>query len=70
VVFLAVVFLAVVFFAGLAFLAADVVLAAAFLALDTVAVVTLGSFFAPETTAFSSAPARNFGTALFFARTR
>jgi hypothetical protein len=36
----------------------------------TVAVVTFGSFLAPETNAFSSAPARNFGTAVFFARVR
>ena len=34
------------------------------------AAATLGSFFSPETTAFSSAPARNFGTDVFFARTR
>ncbi len=36
----------------------------------TVVVVTFGSFLAPETKAFSSAPARNFGTAVFFARVR
>src|SRR6266496_2055757 len=29
---------------------------------------SFGSFFAPETTAFSSAPARNFGTVVFLAR--
>jgi hypothetical protein len=46
---------------------AVVVFAAAFFA---VAAVTLGIFFAPETYAFSSAPARNFGTAVFFARVR
>jgi hypothetical protein len=34
------------------------------------AAVSLGSFLAPDTTAFRSAPARNFGTAVFFARTR
>jgi len=34
------------------------------------AALSLGSFLAPETTFLNSAPARNFGTALFFARTR
>ena len=66
------------------FLAADfaapVFLAADFLALDAEAVVlavvffaaaaTLGNFLSPATTAFSSAPGRNFGTDVFFARTR
>jgi hypothetical protein len=46
---------------------AVVVFAAAFFA---VAAVTLGIFFAPETYAFRSAPALNFGTAVFFARVR
>jgi hypothetical protein len=32
--------------------------------------VSLGSFFAPDTTAFRSAPGLNFGTAVFFARMR
>ncbi len=32
--------------------------------------VSFGSFFAPETTAFRSAPALNFGTAVFFALIR
>ena len=66
--FAAAVFLVVVFFAAV-FLAADAVvvfLAVAFAA----ATATVGSFFAPETTAFSSAPARNFGTAVFLARVR
>jgi putative acetyltransferase len=35
--------------------------------LATAATVSSGSFFAPETTAFRSAPARNFGIAVFFA---
>ena len=35
-----------------------------------VAAETFGSFFAPETIAFRSAPALNFGTAVFFARFR
>jgi prolipoprotein diacylglyceryltransferase len=46
------------FFAG----AALVAVAAGF------GVVSLGNFFAPETTALSSAPARNFGTTVFLAR--
>jgi hypothetical protein len=75
VVLLAADFLAVAFFAGaLDFEVAEVegladvvVLAAEVLA---VAAETLGSFFAPETIAFRSAPALNFGTAVFFARLR
>jgi hypothetical protein len=35
--------------------------------LATAATVSSGSFFAPETTAFRSAPALNFGIAVFFA---
>ena len=45
-----------------------------FLAVDdaraALAAATLGSFFAPDTTAFRSAPGRNFGTAVFLARVR
>ncbi len=52
------------------FLAVAVARLAVFLAPEAVAAATLGSFFWPDTTAFSSAPARNFGTAVFFARTR
>jgi hypothetical protein len=44
----------------------DVVLEA--VVLDAALVVALGIFFAPDTKAFSSAPARNLGTAVFFAR--
>ena len=54
---------AVDFFAGAALVAVDVALA-------MVEAAALGAFFAPETTAFRSAPARNFGTAVFFARVR
>jgi len=61
--------------------AAPVALAADFLAPEAEAVAlavdflaaaaaTLGSFLSPATTAFSSAPGRNFGTDVFFARTR
>src|SRR5215207_3678138 len=50
--------------AGVAFLAG----AAALVAVACLGVVSFGSFFAPETTAFSSAPARNFGTTVFLAR--
>jgi hypothetical protein len=46
---------------------AVVVCAAAFFA---VVAVDFGIFLAPETYAFSSAPALNFGTAVFFARVR
>ena len=46
---------------------AVVVFAAAFFA---VAAVDFGNFLAPETYAFNSAPALNFGTAVFFARVR
>jgi len=35
-----------------------------------VLIATLGSFLAPDTTALRSAPARNFGTAVFLARVR
>ncbi len=62
---LAVDFFAADFFAGDDFVAVD--LRAGAVALATVA---RGSFLAPETTAFSSAPALNFGTAVFFARIR
>jgi hypothetical protein len=46
---------------------AVVVFAAAFFA---VVVVDFDTFLSPETYAFSSAPGRNFGTAVFFARVR
>jgi hypothetical protein len=46
---------------------AVVVFAAAFFA---VVAVSFGTFLAPETYAFRSAPALNFGTAVFFARVR
>ncbi len=62
-VFRAVVFRAVVFFAGAA-------LAAVFFAGDALATTTFGSFLAPDTTFFRSAPARNFGMAVFFALIR
>ena len=53
------------------FLAGDAGFAPAPRAVEVaLATVSLGSFFAPDTTAFSSAPARNFGTAVFFALTR
>jgi hypothetical protein len=47
--------------------------AVAFVAVDragaaVLAMTSFGSFFAPDTTAFSSAPARNFGTVVFLAR--
>ncbi len=74
------VFLAVDFFAVFlaAFLAAFL---AVFLAVDAVALevvffaglaaaATVGSFLSPDTTALSSAPARNFGTDVFLACTR
>jgi hypothetical protein len=44
----------------------DVVLEAA--VFDALLVVAFGTFLAPDTKAFNSAPARNFGTAVFFAR--
>jgi hypothetical protein len=44
----------------------DVVLEAA--VFDAALVVAFGTFLAPDTKAFNSAPARNFGTAVFFAR--
>lgn len=57
--------------AGVDFLAAVVFLVAAPAAFFAVPVaaerVSFGSFFAPETTALSSAPGLNFGTAVFFA---
>ncbi len=67
------VFLAVeVFFAVVVFLAGDddVDFRVEDVVADAVEAATLGSFLAPETTAFRSAPARNFGTAVFFARVR
>ncbi len=79
---LAAVFLADVFagallavvFAGEAFLAADAADAAALpgaaAAAPAAASVSLGSFLAPETTFFRSAPGLNFGTAFFFALMR
>jgi hypothetical protein len=82
VVFFAVVLLAaVVFFAGVDFLAVDffaVVRAAPvvvavldfFAAAAGAASVSFGSFFAPETTFLRSAPAANFGTAVFLALMR
>jgi hypothetical protein len=57
---------AVVFFAG----AFDAPPAAAFAVLVAASNVSLGSFLAPDTTAFSSAPALNLGTAVFFALRR
>ncbi|MDF2968344.1 MAG: hypothetical protein K0Q93_2122 [Nocardioidaceae bacterium] len=74
VVFFAAVDFAAVFLAGadlvvVDFLAgADAVLLADFLA-TALTGDGLGSFLAPETTALNSAPARNFGTAVFLART-
>ncbi len=59
----------VVDLAGVDFFADDV-LDALDVALATVEAAALGAFFAPETTAFRSAPARNFGTAVFLARVR
>ena len=68
---LVVAFFDAVFLAGVDFFAAAAFVAGAVdVALATVEAATLGSFFAPETTAFKSAPARNFGTAVFFARVR
>lgn len=67
------------FFAAVCVLAAllpdEAALAAVFFAADVVVPVRdpaagLGSFFAPETTAFKSAPGLNFGTAFFLARIR
>ncbi len=74
--FLAVLFFAVDFFAGVAFavallvvfLAAAAVLRTVGWAVDVAAsMVSFGSFLAPETTAFRSAPALNFGTEVFLA---
>ena len=70
-------FLAAVLVAG-AFLAAALVAGAAFLAVPVAALapvvaaatVSLGSFFAPETTALRSAPALNLGMAVFLALIR
>jgi len=57
-----------VFFAGADFEAVFFAVPAAALAVPVAAFsVSFGSFFAPETTAFSSAPALNFGTAVFLA---
>ena len=73
--FAALLFFAAVDFAAVDFLAA-VELAAAFLPVVFLAApeaalrVSLGSFFAPETTAFRSAPGLNFGTAVFLALIR
>jgi hypothetical protein len=66
-----VVLAAAVRFAGVdaAVVLADAVFFAAAV-LAAVAVGNFASFLAPETYAFSSAPARNFGTAVFFARVR
>ena len=65
---------AVAFLVGAAFLAAEAAAApeaAAFFAAEPdAASVSLGSFFAPETTFFRSAPGLNFGTAFFFALIR
>ena len=69
------VFFAVVFFAGDAFFAAFLVaffaVAVARFAVEVDAArVTAGSFLAPDTTFLRSAPAVNFGTAVFFALIR
>ncbi len=73
--FFAVLFLAVLFFAGAFF--ADFLVArdtappvAASAALVAASSVSFGSFFAPETTALRSAPALNFGIAVFLALMR
>ena len=70
---LVVAFVAEVFLAG-GDVVDEAVLAALLVALDVALAAgeaaTLGSFFAPETTAFRSAPARNLGTAVFLARVR
>ena len=63
----------VVFLAVVVFLAGDedaVVFRVEDVLAVPVLVGALGGFSAPETTAFSLAPARNFGTAVFFARVR
>ena len=66
-IFLAAVFFAVdAFFAGAAFFA----VAGRLLGAAAFASVSLGSFFAPETTALRSAPALNFGMAVFLALIR
>ena len=69
--FLAGAFLATVFLAAAAvlvavFLAAAAVFVAAAAGRPICAWARAGSFFAPETTALSSAPALNFGTLVFF----
>ncbi len=59
------------FLAAEDFFAAVDFLAAAFLVVDAdPEVASFGGFFAPETTAFRSAPARKFGLAVFLARFR
>jgi hypothetical protein len=68
--FLAVVFFAVAFFAVLFFAADAVVVFLAGAADFAAATAEAGTFFAPDTTAFRSAPARNLGTAVFLARVR
>jgi hypothetical protein len=60
-------FAGAVFLAGAAFLAAG---AAFFAAAVPAASVSLGSFLAPDTTFLRSAPAVNFGTAVFLALIR
>ncbi len=60
-------FLAGAFFAGAAFFAAAVVFLAAAV---PAASVSFGSFLAPDTTFLRSAPAVNFGTAVFLALIR
>ncbi len=73
VVFLAaevVVFLVAVFFVAVDAAAVLVAEPLVFLAALLVAAAALGSFFSPDTTALNSAPALNFGTAVFLARLR
>jgi len=67
---LAVDFFAVDFFAGLFFAVVRLVVDedAALAAVTAVATTAVGDFLAPDTTALRSAPARNFGTDVFFAR--
>ncbi len=66
-----VVFLVAVVFFSAGFAALDFAAPDVFdVALPAVEVAILGSFRAPDTTAFSSDPARNLGTAVFFARLR
>jgi hypothetical protein len=68
--FLAVDFFAGDLLAGLAFFVVLVPVARDGVELRTVSAVTFGAFFAPETMALSSVPARNRGTLVFLARTR